>query len=435
MAVRTLVRGASSAAVAFRTLATRAVRLAMETVTGVIIARVLQPEGRGVYAVVITVASAAIVVGHMSLEKSQITFWSDRSRQRPLATNGLILGLGLGALAALGALACVMVGGAPGGWALWALALSAIPFGAAAVNLNGILTLRARMDAVNRASLLAAAVWCLAVLALAVTGRLTVGSVLACWAVSIALPCAVLVPAGVRPFTLRPDSSLARRQLRLSSRYHLGWVAFNLLITVDVPLLGALDAPAAAGVYTVAVTILGLTRIPCETITQVVLPQQAACGVEDAKHVTARALRLILLVSFACVAGLALVAPVLIPLVYGESFAGSVAPLLVLAPGTAALMMVRPLEQHLVRVAHPLAMTVVSAGALTANVLLNLVTIPRWGAVGAAMASTLTYTALAAVQALRFSRATGMPLSAFVPRVADVRAMVACLPLKKVAVS
>ncbi|MFI6788167.1 lipopolysaccharide biosynthesis protein [Nonomuraea sp. NPDC050383] len=410
----------SSAAVAFRALATRGVRLALETATGVLIARTLQPEGRGVYAVITTAAYAAIVVGHLSLEKSQITLWSDRSRQQPLATNGLILGLVLGSLAALGALGLVAVNGSPGGFALWATALSVVPLGAATVNLNGILTLRSRMDVVNRWSLLTALVWCLPVVALAATGRLTIGGVIVCWAIAIALPF-LLVVGGVRPASLRVDRALARRQLGLSGRYHVGWVALYLLVVVDVPLLGALDSPATVGVYTVAVTVMTLTRIPCETVAQVVLPQQAASEVEEAKHITARAFRLVFLLSFVLVAGLAVCAPWLIPLVYGRSFAGAVAPLLALAPGTVALMLIRPLEQHLVRLARPMTMTYVSIGALCANVLLNLVMIPRWGAVGAALTSTFTYSAMAAVELFRFTRATGVPLSALVPRVADVR--------------
>ncbi|MEV0202168.1 polysaccharide biosynthesis C-terminal domain-containing protein [Nonomuraea sp. NPDC050691] len=413
----------SSAALALRTLATRGVRLGLETVTGVIIARTLQPEGRGVYAVISTAAFAAIVVGHLSLEKSQITLWEDRSRHQPLATNGLILGLILGSLSALGALGIVALSGSPGGLVLWVLALAVVPLGAASVNLNGIMTLQSRMDVVNRKSLLAALARCLPILALAILGHLTLTGVIVCWALSIALPF-VLVVGGIRPISLRVDRALVRRQLGLSGRYHVGWVALYLIVTIDVPLLSALDSPAAVGIYTVAVTVMTLTRIPCETITQIALPKQASRDVDEAKHVTVRALRLILLVSSAFVVVLVAASPWMIPLVYGESFAGSVAPLLALAPGTVALMLIRAVEQHLVRLERPLTMTAVSVGVLCANVLLNLVMIPRWGAVGAALASTVTYIAMAVLEISRFARLTGLPVRALVPGRAEVHSVV-----------
>ncbi|MEU8245995.1 polysaccharide biosynthesis C-terminal domain-containing protein [Nonomuraea sp. NPDC048916] len=420
----------SSVAVAFRTLATRGVRLTLETTTGVLIARTLQPEGRGVYAVIATAAFAAIVVGHLSLEKSQITLWSDRSRHQSLATNGLVLGLVLGSLSALGALVFVAMSGSPGGFVLWALALSVVPLGAASINLNGILTLQSRMDVVNRKSLAGALAQCLPVLVLAATGNLTIASVIICWAIAIALPFALAV-GGLRPISLRVDGALARRQLGLSGKYHVGWVALYLLVTIDVLLLGAMDSPAAVGIYTVAVTVMALTRIPCETITQIILPRQASCDVDEAKHITVRALRLILLVSSGSVALLAAASPWLIPLVYGQSFAGSVAPLLALAPGTIALMLIRPLEQHLVRLERPMTMTVIAVGSLCANILLNLVLIPRWGAVGAALASTATYIAMALLEMSRFARSTGMPMGALIPRLADVRSIVQALAAKR----
>ncbi|MEV4106458.1 polysaccharide biosynthesis C-terminal domain-containing protein [Nonomuraea sp. NPDC049695] len=414
----------SAAGVVFRTLVTRAIRLGMSMVTGMLIARILQPEGRGVYAVITTVASATIIVGHLSLEKSQLALWSDRSRHRSLTTNGAILGLVAGAVAALGAILLVPMAGWPGDLWLWALALSAVPFGAAAINLNNILMLQSRMDLLNRKTVCCAFVQCLPILALAALGHVTIMNVVICWAAAVSLPF-FLAARALRPISLRWDSDLVRRQLGLSSRYHVGWVAMYLIVnTVDVVLLNAMDSAATVGIYAVAVTLITLTRIPGETISQVVLPEQAASDVDDAKHLTARALRLNLLVSSVVVAGFAGgVSPWLVPLVYGQSFVGSVAPLIALAPGTIALMMVRPLEQHLVRLDRPMTMTMVSITALIANILLNLAMIPLWGAVGAALASTVTYILMAVLQASRFIRSTGLTVRELIPGAADLRSL------------
>jgi O-antigen/teichoic acid export membrane protein len=422
-----------SVAVVLRTLATRVVRLLLAMTTGVLIARTLQPEGRGVYAVIATAAGAAIVVGHLSLEKSQIALWSDRSRHRSLPAHGMLLGLLLGSVTALGAIVLVAVTGSPGGFGLWVLALSAVPFGAAAINLNSILMLQSRMDLLNLKSLICSLVQCLPIVLLAAIGQVTITSVIICWTVSTALPF-VLAVRGLRPIAFRWDGALIRRQLGLSSRYHVGWVAMYLLVTIDVLLLNAMGSPAMVGIYTVAVTVMALTRIPGETITQIVLPKQASSNVDDAKHITARALRLNLLVSAILVGALTGVSPWLIPLVYGQSFTGSVAPLLALAPGTIALMLVLPLEQHLVRLERPIAMTAVSVSVLAVNILLNLVMIPRWGAVGAALASTVTYIVMALVEMARFTRSTGLPMRDLMPGTADLRLLLRPLTAKRDAV-
>ncbi|GGO65559.1 polysaccharide biosynthesis C-terminal domain-containing protein [Nonomuraea cavernae] len=420
----------STETVVLHTLVSRAIRLILAMATGVLIARTLQPEGRGVYAVIATAAGAAIVVGHLSVEKSQIAWWSDRSRHQALVTNGLVLGLVLGAVSALGALALAAAGGAPGGFALWALALAVVPLGAAAINLDGILTLRSRMEFVNRTILLAALAQCLPLLFLAAIGQVTVASVIICWAISTALPF-VRGLRGLRPSPRHWDRALVRCQLALSAKYHVGWVALYFLVSIDILLLNALDSAAAVGIYTVAVTVMALARIPGETITQVVLPQQAGGHVSDASQVTARALRINLFVSSALVGLLAAASPWLIPLVYGPSFAGSVAPLLALAPGTIALMVVRPLEQYLVRLDRPITMTAIAVSALTVNVLLNLVMIPRWGAVGAAVASTVAYVLMAFLEIVRFTRSTGLPVRELIPGTADLRSVLRPLTARR----
>ncbi|GIH73257.1 oligosaccharide flippase family protein [Sphaerimonospora thailandensis] len=401
-------------------LASRVLRLALGAVTGVLIARTLQPEGRGVYSVIATTAGAAIVVGHLSLEKSQIAFWPDLSRHRPLITNALVLGMSLGSFAALATAGFVMVNDLPGTFPLWATALLAIPFGSASVNFTAILLLRSQRKAVNQATVIASMVQCLPILALAAAGHVTITSVVICWAASTVVPFFISLRA-LWPISPRCERSLVRRQVSLSGRYHVGLVAYSFLLSADIFLLSAMDSAATVGLYTVAVTVTSLARIPADSITQVVLPRQAVSGALEAERVTAHTLRLTLLISTVFLGLVAAASPWLIPLVYGEAFATSVAPLLVLAPGAVALTLVRPVEQYLVRLGRPITMTAISCGALAVNLLLNLVAIPQWGAVGAALASTVAYTLLASLETAWFLRSARMSASELVPRLADLR--------------
>ncbi|GAA4584382.1 flippase [Planotetraspora phitsanulokensis] len=403
-----------------QTMASRVLRLLLATVTGLLIARSLQPEGRGTYAIIATTAGMAMVIGHFSVEQTQMSLWEEPKRRHRLSANGLLLGLALGTATALVAMTLTFLGVMPTTSPLLYLALLAVPFGVMTTNLRSIALLRSEVGLANRATVAAALTQCLPLLFLIATGNVTVTSVVVCWTISMAVPSLIFIRAlSLRP--LRGGGRLACRQLALGSRYHVGVVAFHLLLTVDILLLHALDSATAVGLYTVAVTVLELARIPAEAITQVALPGQAAGTMSDAAEVTARTIRLSLLLSAAFVGMLAALSPTLIPLLYGQAYAGSVAPLLVLAPGMIALFLMRPVEQYLVRLGRPISMTAIPACAVAANVLLNVALIPQWGAVGAALSSTVTYVLMAALEISWFARSAGIPMSALLPHPATMR--------------
>ncbi|SEK22696.1 lipopolysaccharide biosynthesis protein [Nonomuraea pusilla] len=409
-----------------RTVASKVLRLLLAAVTGVLIARSLQPEGRGAYALIANIAFTATIVGHLSLDQTQISLWASRVWRQRLTVNALVLGLALGGLTGVTVAALTMLGAMPTTSPLLCLAMLAVPFAVAGSNLRAVATLRSDMGVVNRAVIVGALIQCAPLIALCLTGRLTVAGVIVCWTISTAAPFFVFLRA-LRPRPRWADARLANRQLALGSRYHVGVVAFHLLLSVDVLLVHGLDSTAAVGLYTVAVTVLDLTRIPAEAVTQVVLPRQAVGGLDAASRLTVRAVRLNLLVSAGFIGLLAAASPVLVPLVYGQSFAGSVAALLALAPGTVALTLLRAIEQYLVRLGRPAVLTSILVAALVVNVVLNVVLIPALGVVGAGLASTVAYTLTALLEMAWFARATGIPVHELLPRPSTVRSLVAAL--------
>ncbi|MFJ2029962.1 lipopolysaccharide biosynthesis protein [Streptosporangium sp. NPDC087985] len=402
-----------------QTMASQALPLALAAMAGVLLARILQPEGRGIYATITTTAGIAIVLGHLSVGKSQIVFWPTCERHRSLTGNALILGLVLGLVSTLVTLGVVIIFLPLPAPYLMIMALVAVPFGVASVNLKGILLLQDRIGLINRAVVMAALVLYIPILALAITGNLTLTMVVACWAISTVVPFVLFTRSLGLP-AMRGEAALAREQLSLSGRYHIGLVAFHLLLTVDVLLLNAFVSPAEVGLYTVAMAFLSLARVPTDAIAQVTLPRQAIEDELAAQDVTVRTIRLNLLLSSACVGAMAITSPTLIPLLYGAPFAGSVAPLLALAPGMIAWSLLRPVEQYLVRLRRPMTMASIAIGALVANLGLNAVLIPLWGATGAALASSASYIAIAAIEVQWFARTAGTDVRDLLPRLSDL---------------
>ncbi|MFI6511258.1 lipopolysaccharide biosynthesis protein [Streptosporangium sp. NPDC050855] len=416
-----VLNGSTALKRAVQTMASHLVRLTLAALTGILIARTLQPEGRGVYAMIATTGGIAIVLGNLSIGRSQIALWPDPARHRALTGNGLLLGLLLGVVSALVTLAAVTALVPVPAPHLLVVALLAVPFGVAAVNLNGIALLRSRSDLANRGVVATALVLNLPILVLSAAGGLTVAAVIVCWTLAITAPFWLLL-AGLGPRAMRVEAALARRQLALSCRYHPGLVAFHLLLSADIFLLGALTSPAEVGLYTVGTAFLTFSRVPADAVTQVVLPRQTVVDGADARDVTVRVLRLNLALSALFAGALAAVSPVLVPLLYGAAFTGSVTPLLLLAPGMVALSLLRPVEQYLIRLERPTTMTVIAAGALALDLALNAVLIPRWGAAGAALAASVSYTAMAATEIAWFATRTSTPLRALLPRPSDLKA-------------
>jgi len=413
------------------TVSTRLVLALLATVGGVVTARVLQPEGRGTYAVVAAVATAALSLGHLSIEQANVFLWHRGEDRRALATNALSLGLVAGTVAAAAAWVVVEVlfPGAFPGIAVGSLvtALAAVPFGMAALYLYGLVVLDDRIGRQNAVRLSASALQVSAIVVLAAAGRLTPMTVVVIWAVTTAVPVIGLLPGlGVR--LRRLSFPLARRTLGTGSRYHLGMVAIFLLWRVDVFLLNALDDRVQVGLYAIAVSVAEFLSLVTGSVAQVALPRQVVGPFDDAAYYTARVARVTTVGSFALVSLIALGGPIAIPLVFGSSFRGSVAPLLGLLPGLLALGLIRPVTALFVRLDRPLVVSGLAVTALATNVALNFALIPPLGALGAALASTIAYAQLACCYIVWLLRATPLRAADLLPRRAEIGEVIRSAP-------
>jgi O-antigen/teichoic acid export membrane protein len=404
------------------TVTSRAAVLVFAGLSGVVIARTLRPEGRGAYFVIMTIAAITLSIGHLSIEQSHVWLWS-QGRRAPLAANSVMLGLCVGTGSALVSMLVVVLLG-PGtmpvaNYAYLAMALAAIPFGTVALYLNNVLVLRARVDVVNRAAMLAAAVPCGSLVVLAALGRLSLGWSVALSALATAGPLAVLLPV-VRPRLRDRDAALARCAIGRGLRYHIGLASLFLLFRSDILILDGLTTVAAVGLYSLAVSLAELTRVGTDAIAQVVLPGQLNTDHAGAAAATSRATRFSVLFATGSVGLMCAVAPLAVPAVYGPAFAGSIAPLLGLAPGLLALGATRPVGAFLLRLDRPLLASAMTVAALVANLVLNLALIPVCGIVGSAVASSIAYVMLAAGQTAWFVRATRTPVRRMLPGTAEL---------------
>jgi len=221
----------------------------------------------------------------------------------------------------------------------------------------------------------------------------------------IALAALVLRETGLE---LRPHVEELRATLDFSLRGYAQQVLIKAHERIDVVLLALLSVDAAQiAFYAVAVSVIERLRLFSDSIGAALLPKLAALPPEASGEYAARVTRHS--VFWVCLAALAIAAraPLLVPLVFGRPYAASVVPLLVLAPAAVLLTVRRLVSNYFTASGRPGFNAGVQAAAFALNVVANLLLIPRFGIVGAACASLLSYGFEAAATLAVFERETG----------------------------
>mgnify|MGYP001073997991 CR=1 FL=1 len=194
-------------------------------------------------------------------------------------------------------------------------------------------------------------------------------------------------------FHLLPEKAYIARVVGYGFRAHISNLLSYLSYRLDNFILNTFSGTGEVGIYAVAVGLGERMWLPAEAISTALFPRIASLGgAEDKqKRITPLAARFILAVSFPLVVGFGAVSFWLVPFLYGKDFTGSVIPLLSLLPGILIYNLGKVLANDLAgrgRVDINMVITGIGTGI---NLIANLLLIPRLGALGAALSSTLSY--------------------------------------------
>jgi O-antigen/teichoic acid export membrane protein len=189
----------------------------------------------------------------------------------------------------------------------------------------------------------------------------------------------------------RPLLSLARTISAFGARGQIGNLVSLLNYRLDFVILGIMTGPAVLGSYAVASKFAELLRLPSLSFFWVLYPRFAQ---ETDVQAEVRARRLIPragVVVAAAAVPLALVAGFVVPTVYGEAFRPAIVPAQIILLGLSAEGIAGVITAFLYGRGRPGLNSIATGVGLFATVILDLVLIPRFGAVGAAWASTVAY--------------------------------------------
>jgi O-antigen/teichoic acid export membrane protein len=220
-----------------------------------------------------------------------------------------------------------------------------------------------------------------------------------------------------------PKETPIRDLFRFGIPLHPGNVTLFFAYRADVFLLAALlaDPSAPLGYYSMGVSMAEMVFFFPNAVSVLFFPHVAGSAREEADRQVPMVSRVTLLMTAAFGLALIPVATVLISVIV-PAFTPALPALYILLPGVVALSVSKVLTGYLTGLGRTGLTSGVSISTFVLNVILNVFLIPRFGILGAALASLVSYAASSLALSLIAGRlARTSPLAFWVTRSSDIR--------------
>jgi O-antigen/teichoic acid export membrane protein len=396
------------------TLATRVLMIFNSVVAGLIVAWWLGAEGVGQLAVINVTVATIVQLGSFGLPSANTYFIAqDQEQTRTAAINSLIFALVAGSTLAVALIALASFRPDLFGFVspqLIRIASISIPF--QLITLIGLNILLA-IGKVKQFNLLDLAgqsfVLLNAVLALIVFNRgletLVTLNTVASIAVSILIASLLVIAARTfQKSRWRADRAMLRRMIAYGMKFHVSILAGAIILRADLLVVNHFRGAAEAGVYSVATQFAMMLMLLPGVVATLLFPRVTA--EQDARgETTCQVTRQTTLIMFLCCLA-AVPFSLLLPVIYGAEFRDATSLLLILLPGVYLISLETVLVQHFNALGLPLAIPLYWVVTLVLNLVLVFALVPRFGAQGAAIASTISYAAIFTLVARHFHTST-----------------------------
>ncbi|HVU47800.1 MAG TPA: flippase [Terracidiphilus sp.] len=380
------------------TFTTRIVLIVIGLVTTVLVARILGPAGRGLYAVATAIGNIGLQFGTLGMHASNVYFVSkDRATLPKLLGNSLFVSCIIGILALVGSYSvfAVLPQLAPLHGLLLLLGLLWIPVGTAYLLAQNLLLGVNEVATYNRTELGNRSLALVIIVFLAFAHWLSSESAFGAGLITMTLMLGVIVAhlAKVAHAAPRPSLELFKDNLSYGMRAYFGTFFCFLVLRSDLLVVKYLCGAEAAGYYSIAVNMADYIVILPTVIASLLMPKLSATQDIIEKY---RLMKKVLIGTVGIVGPLLLLSVVLAPFVvrilFGSAFAPSVPAYLWLVPGMLFLSIHMISVQFLNSIGYPMSVVWIWLGCAILNIGLNLAwAVPLWGATGAAITSSICY--------------------------------------------
>jgi O-antigen/teichoic acid export membrane protein len=402
-------------------LGTRIVWSAMGVLSGVVLARWLGPENRGILALVLLIPSTVVTVVKFGVSQANVyTINRQQVSVDRVASNSLVMAAVLGTVSALCVwmfredLSSSFLRDVPD-WAL-ALALLRVPMLLLDNYLFSILQATGKFGIYNVRLLMSEATrLVLVLLALVVFDLGLVAVVLIYTGVWIMNIVWLLITMGKEiRFSLSLDLKLLRETLSFGARSYAQTLTTHFLQRISFYMVSYYLGAAHVAFYAIALRFTEMVLEIPQAVGLVLYPRLAALPEDEIHRLTAQACRRTLMITAPAALTLALVGPWVVRVWYGEAFAEAGGPLPWAALGIAMMSIYVIVTRDFTSRAKQRINTLSGLAALGSNIALNLILIPSHGVIGAAMATALSYTIGLILLLSFFLYESGVPLRALI---------------------
>ncbi|MEA2551542.1 MAG: hypothetical protein QOE25_1311 [Actinomycetota bacterium] len=200
-----------------------------------------------------------------------------------------------------------------------------------------------------------------------------------------------LIRKGFFHETGRPTIALVREVLAFGVRAQVSSIILLLNARLDFAIVGALLDTRSLGIYAIASRFAELLRLPSLAINYVLYPRFAHGEPRGSLVIAREWIRKVGWIPLVSIVPLAVIARWLLPAVYGQAFRGAVAPSWVLLVGLAGSTVSAIVSAFLYGIGRPGLNSFALGGGLVMTAILDITLIPRFGIMGAAIASAVAY--------------------------------------------
>jgi O-antigen/teichoic acid export membrane protein len=379
-----------------QTFVTRVLSACIGLITGVLVARILGPEGRGAYAVAGALGAMGVQLGNLGLQAAN-TYLISRQRDllSTVVATSLSVALLVGGTAAtvLGLIFTIWPGWAPlSGYLLW-LAVAWIPFGLSYLFLQNILLGLNEVGAYNKIEIVSkfVSVFLIALVLLfsVVSAETVFATGLMTLTMSLAWTLFCLRKHGLRAAI--PSIGFLSSNIGYSLRGYFATLFAFIALRVDLFIIQYMLGVEQAGHYSIAVSLADALYMLPVTIGSILFPKLAAMQDEVQKWKYARKVAAISCGIMVCVALVAWWgARMLIAGLYGQAFEAAIPAFVWILPGVVLLSVHSVLGNYLGSIGMPPAIVYSAGMAALVNVVLNIRLIPSVGIVGASISYDLS---------------------------------------------
>ena len=386
----------------------------------IIIARVLGPTNKGIYALIVLIPTVLLKFGTLGIEASNIYFSGNRKYTiSSIGSNSLFYGVSLG-------LALILIF-----WIvsktemyqsfissknlntsyIWLLMLT-LPFSLTSGFLHSVLVGREKVIQFNGLRILGIGLQViflfilLILLDLGVFGAILVSLVIC----PINLVLMIVLVNKIEKVKYSFNSRLLSDSLKYGTKAYFGNLAQFLNYRLDIFLVAYFLTTTDVGYYALAVGIAEKLWILPGSIATILFPRVSSIKIQDANNLTPRVSRHTLSIMLLLALVLLLVCKPVIRIMYGFAYFPSVRPLMLLLPGIVALSVSKIFTADLAGRGRPEFGTLAAFISLAINIPLNLWLIPKWGIAGAAFASTIAYSLATLIALIAYLKISGNSL-------------------------